>query len=265
MYFGFEDITIAYGKKEVISNIHMDFPKGKIITIIGPNGCGKSSLLKVVSRAIKPKSGQVWYENRNILHYSWKHIARKIAVLPQVRSSPPDINVRTLVSYGRYPYMKFGRGLLKEDQEVIDRVIGLTELDGLQNRTLSTLSGGERQRAWIAMAICQQPEILILDEPTTYLDISFQVEVLELVKYLNETLGITIIMVLHDINLAARYSHCLYVIKDRGIYAKGAPHEILNEKMLRDTFRIQANIYEDSVNNSIYFIPQKHMRKENVK
>ena len=257
MYFGFKNISIAYKKKEVLNNVTLDFPKGRIITLIGPNGCGKSSLLKVVSKAVKPKSGTVWLEDRNIHAYSPKILAQKLAMLPQVHSSPPDINVRTLVSYGRYPYMRFGRGLDGTDRQAIDEALALTGLEKLQYRTVGTLSGGERQRSWIAMALCQKPEILILDEPTTYLDIGFQIELLELVKYLNETLGITIIMVLHDINLAARYSSLLYVIKDKGLYAAGEPRQILNGELLKSVFNIKADIYEDKTNGSLFFIPLK--------
>lgn len=257
MYFGFQDITIKYGKKTVLSDITIDFPKGKIVTLIGKNGCGKSSLLKTVSRAVTPCSGCVVYGDQPIRCYKSKEIAQKIAYLPQVHFSPPDIDVRTLVSYGRYPHSKFGKGLTLADKEVIDRTLAFTGLDGLQFRILSTLSGGERQRAWIAMAICQQPEILILDEPTTYLDISYQVEVLELVQKLNEQLGMTIIMVLHDLNLAARYSDLLYAIKDTSLFAEGCPKEILTAELLHDVFEIDAEVFEDTINRCPYFIPLK--------
>lgn len=176
---------------------------------------GKSSLLKTISKAVTPRNGQIIYQDKKLSQYPPKILAQKIAYLAQVHTSPPDIDVRTLVSYGRYPHSKFGRGLTARDGEVIDKALSLTGLESLQNQILSTLSGGERQRAWIAMTICQEPEILVLDEPTTYLDISYQVEVLELVRKLNRELGITIIMVLHDLNLAARYSDRLYAIKDR--------------------------------------------------
>lgn len=257
MYFGFKDISIRYGKKQVLSHIFIDFPKGKIITLIGKNGCGKSSLLKTISKAVTPCLGDVVYKDRSIFQYKSKEIAKKIAYLPQVHYSPPDIDVRTLVSYGRYPHIKFGRGMTFEDKKIVDETLKFTGLEDLQNQVLSTLSGGERQRAWIAMAICQKPEILILDEPTTYLDISYQVEVLELVKKLNMEFGITIIMVLHDLNLAARYSDELYVIKDGDVYAKGHPKEIITAKNLYAVFEIQAEIFEDSINKCPFFIPQK--------
>lgn len=185
MYFGFKDITIQYGKKKILENLSVEFPKGKITTIIGKNGCGKSSLLKTVSKAVLPRQGEVIYEGKRLDRYSPKFLAQKIAYLAQVHTSPPDIDVRTLVSYGRYPYSKFGRGLTEKDTVIIDNALERTGLSGLQNQILATLSGGERQRAWIAMTICQEPEILILDEPTTYLDISYQVEVLELIRKLN--------------------------------------------------------------------------------
>lgn len=255
MYFGFKDISIKYGKKQVLSNVSIDFPKGRIVTLIGKNGCGKSSLLKTVSHAITPCNGCVIYEDKALCKYKAKDIAKKIAYLPQVHYSPPDIDVRTLVSYGRYPHSKFGKGMTMEDKNIVDETLEFTGLTALQYQTLSTLSGGERQRAWIAMSICQKPEILILDEPTTYLDISYQVEVLELVRKLNQQFGTTIIMVLHDLNLAARYSDKLYAIKNQGIYAEGCPKEILTCKNLHDVFEIDAEIFEDKINDCPYFIP----------
>ncbi len=255
MYFGFQNISVSYGKKKVLSGFCADIPKGKIITIIGQNGCGKSTLLKTVSKAVSPKEGSVIFCDRKLGEYAPKKLAQKIAYLSQVHESPPDIDVRTLVSYGRYPYSQFGRGMTAADAQVIDHALSLTGLTELQGRILSTLSGGERQRAWIAMTIAQEPEILILDEPTTYLDVSYQVEVLELVKKLNEKLGITIIMVLHDLNLAARYSDLLIAIKKGELYACGNPSEIINEKYLKEIFEIEASVYTDSIHNCPYFIP----------
>ena len=255
MYFGFQNISVGYGKKIVLSGFCADIPKGKIITIIGQNGCGKSTLLKTVSKAVSPKEGSVIFCDKKLGEYAPKKLAQKIAYLSQVHESPPDIDVRTLVSYGRYPYSRFGRGMTYADAEVIDHALSLTGLTELQWRILSTLSGGERQRAWIAMTIAQEPEILILDEPTTYLDVSYQVEVLELVKKLNKELGITIIMVLHDLNLAARYSDLLIAIKKGELYACGKPSEIVNEKYLKELFEIEASVYTDSIHDCPYFIP----------
>ncbi len=255
MYFGFRGITIRFGKKTVLEDVSLEIPKGKIVSLIGQNGCGKSSLLKTISKAVTPRSGSAVYRDKEIKRYPPKVLAQKIAYLAQVHTSPPDIDVRTLVSYGRYPYSKFGRGLTAQDGVIIDRAIEMTGLRGLQTQALSTLSGGERQRAWIAMAICQEPEILILDEPTTYLDISYQVEVLELVRKLNREMGITIVMVLHDLNLAARYSDCLIAIKNSRICASGTPREVLTEENLERIFEIEAQVFEDARHGCPWFIP----------
>ena len=257
MYFGFKNIAIKYGDKEIISDVNLEFPKGKTTTLIGANGSGKTSLLKVVSRAVKPDKGEVIFNSRPLKQYRSKELAKKIAYLPQVHYSPPDIDVRTLVSYGRYPYKKFGKGLTKNDDVIIDRTIEITGLKNLENRLIETLSGGERQRAWIAMTICQQPEVLILDEPITYLDIGFQLEVMELVKKLGEELRITIIMVLHDINLASRYSHYLISLKDKRIYSHGNPREMITDESLNKIFNIRSQIFEDERNNCPFIIPEK--------
>lgn len=257
MYFGFRDIYVDYGKKEVLQGLTLDIPKGKVVTLIGQNGCGKSTLLKTVSKAVSPRHGKVVYLDQKLSSYPPKQLAQKIAYLSQVHESPPDIDVRTLVSYGRFPYSRFGRGMTAGDGKIIDRALSLTGMTHLKDRILSTLSGGERQRAWIAMTIAQEPEILILDEPTTYLDVSYQVEVLELVRRLNRELGITIVMVLHDINLAARYSDHLAAIRGGVLFVEGSPEEIVTEQNLRDIFEIEAVVYQDPIHGCPYFIPQR--------
>ena len=227
----------------------------KVVT--GIRRCGKSSLLKTVSKAVTPRMGEVIYNDKPLKSYPPKQIAQHIAYLAQVHVSPPDIDVRTLVSYGRYPYLKLGRHLTAEDGRIIDETLRLTGLTALQHRTLRTLSGGERQRAWIAMTVCQQPEILILDEPTTYLDISYQMEVLELVRRLNREMGMTIVMVLHDLNMAARYSDMLYAIRGGRIFASGTPEQVICCETLRSVFKIEADITCDASHHCPYFIPMK--------
>ncbi len=255
MYFGFKNISIRYGKRQIVTDINMDFPKGEIICLIGKNGCGKSSLLKSVFGAVTPVSGQVIYKDRPIGTYDSRELAKKIGYLPQSHFSPPDIDVRTLVSYGRYPYHRFGRGMSAEDRVITDRALEFTGLTELSDQQVSKLSGGERQRAWLAMAVCQQPEILILDEPTTYLDISYQIEVLDLIERLNREHGTTIVMVLHDINLAARYSHRLYAVRSGGIMACGSPEEIVTREKIYKVFDIETEIFRDEINDSPFFIP----------
>lgn len=257
MYFGFKDVTIKYGKSLVVEDVNIEFPKGKTTTIIGSNGCGKSSLLKTIPRVVVPERGEVFFSDKPIRKYNPKELAKRIAYLPQVHQSPSDIDVKTLVSYGRYPHKKFTGGLTKHDRAVIDETIELTGLTHLSNRVLTTLSGGERQRAWIAMIICQQPEILVLDEPITYLDIGYQLEVMEMIKSLGEQLNITIVMVLHDINLAARYSHHLISIENHHVHIQDSPRAMMNEENLNKIFRIGAQIHEDSKNNCPFIIPEK--------
>lgn len=261
MYFAFKDISIHYGKKNILNHITMEFKKGSINTIIGQNGCGKSSLLKTLTKKVE-YTGKIIFENQDLLNYKKRDLAKKIAYLSQIHSSPEDITVRTLVSYGRYPYVKFGHTLSKDDEKMIDFALESSGLTYLQNQEVQTLSGGERQRAWIAMCICQNPQVLILDEPTTYLDLSYQVEVLELVKKLNREMGITIIMVLHDLNLAARYSDYLYAIKNRELYQIGNPKEIINEKNLEELFKIRASVLFDKANNCPFFIPLEIVKEK---
>lgn len=257
MYFGFQDITIAFGKHTVLENITMDFQRGKLTTIIGPNGCGKSSLIKTVCRAVVPTAGSAVFQDKPIRAYPPKELARRIAYLPQLHMSPRDIDIRTLVSYGRYPYKRFGQGMTEEDSRIVDEALELTGLSCMGERLLSNLSGGEKQRAWIAMTICQQPEILLLDEPITYLDVGYQVEVLELIKELKERLKITIVMVLHDMNFTARYSDQVYVIKDGAVENCGDPDEIITGETMRSVFHIGSQIIRDEKNNCPLLIPER--------
>lgn len=257
MYFGFQHVTIAFGRRVILEDVSMDFPRGRLTTIIGPNGCGKSSLIKTVSRTVVPASGSAVFQDRPVKSYPPKELARKIAYLPQVHMSPRDIDIRTLVSYGRYPYKRFGQGMTEEDSRIIDETLELTGLSHMGDRLLNNLSGGEKQRAWIAMTICQQPEILLLDEPITYLDVGYQVEVLELVRELCERLKITIVMVLHDMNFTARYSHRVYVLKDGRVQNCGDPDQIIDEENMERVFHIGSQIMRDEKNHCPFLIPER--------
>lgn len=255
MYFGFEDITVSFGGRKILDSVTLSVPRGKIVTLIGKNGCGKSTLLKTVPRAVVPQAGRVVFDGSPLRSYAPKKLAQKIAYLAQVHESPADIDVRTLVSYGRYPYLKFGRTMTAADADVIDAAIDAAGLTALSTQPLRTLSGGERQRAWIAMTVAQQPEILILDEPTTYLDIGYQIEVLELVRRLNRERGMTVLMVLHDVNLAARYSDWLCALRDTHLFTEGTPETVITAQNLQALFGISAQIIRDPVSGCPYFIP----------
>lgn len=252
-----KDIVVNYGEKNALNKANIKVNTGEIVTIIGPNGSGKSTLVKAISRCIKLQSGTVELDRKDISRMDAKEIAKKMAILPQVKTASSDITVETLVGYGRYPHLRFGKRLSRKDKDIVQWAMANTGLVELKDRDVVTLSGGERQRAWVAMALAQKPDILILDEPTTYLDISYQMEVLELVKKLNHSLGITVIMVLHDLNQAARYSDRIYVLEKGQVYKEGSPKTIMDTQMLKDIFRIDAEIYEDKINHCPYFIPNK--------
>ncbi len=252
-----KNLKIKYGSKVIIENANFKVNEEEIVTIIGPNGSGKTTLIKALSRFIKQDSGQIFLRGQDIYSVPTKKIARQVAILPQQKHVSPDISIEKLVSYGRYPHLNFGQRISQKDREIIDWAIEKTGLEDIKDRYMGKLSGGESQRAWIAMALAQKPEILILDEPTTYLDISYQLEILELIKDLNKSLGITVIMVLHDLNQAARYSDKIYVLKEGNICAYGRPRNIIEADLIKDVFRIESNIYEDEINNCPYFIAHK--------
>lgn len=250
-----EKLSLGYDGNRIVREISFDIETEGITTIIGPNGCGKSTILKALSKNKKPISGDIFFEEIDLKAYKAKELARKMSILPQSPKAPEDVNVRDLVGYGRYPHLSWTGRLTKNDYEVIDWAISETKLEGLQHRHVSTLSGGERQRAWVAMALAQQSKILLLDEPTTFLDICHQYELLELVKKLNKQMGITIVMVLHDLNQAARYSHKIIVVKDGEKYQEGKPYEIITNKVLADVFNMEGKVLQDEDNNCPYFIP----------
>ena len=259
MKIAVENLNVKYGEKEIIKNINFQVNSGEVLSIIGPNGSGKSTIIKALSRCLKISGGSIYIDGKSVDKINTKDLAKNLAVLPQVKNIPYNILVEELVSYGRFPHLKFGKRLGREDREIISWALEKTGLSELRKRFVLTLSGGERQRAWIAMSLAQKPKILILDEPTTYLDISYQLEVLELVKELNNTLGITVIMVLHDLNQAARYSDRIMVINNGNLCNLDSPEKILNKDMLREIFRIDADIYTDKTNKCPYFIPKSNV------
>ncbi|WP_196602754.1 ABC transporter ATP-binding protein [Pectinatus frisingensis] len=241
-----QNIHIEFQDKTILDNINVLFPENKITAILGPNGCGKSTLLRIIAGLQHHYEGEVLLNNKNLTEFSSKSIARKIAVLPQSTSVPADMTVEQVVAYGRFPYRSVFHGNRQEDKMVIAWAMEQTDIINLKGRQLTTLSGGERQRAWIAMALCQQPEILLLDEPTTYLDIAHQLEIMQIIAMLNEKQNMTVVMVLHDINHARLYADNVVVMKQCGIFAQGKPKQILSPELLGQVFNVKAFVYSNT-------------------
>lgn len=240
-----EQLSIGYGERLIVKNLSVEIPDKKITTIIGPNGCGKSTLLKAITRIISHQSGNILLDGSDISKVNTKLLAKQMAILPQTPESASGLTVGELVSYGRFPYQKgFGR-LTKKDYEVIDWALEVTGTIDFKFRPVDALSGGQRQRVWIAMALAQETEIIFLDEPTTYLDMAHQLEVLELLQKLNLEQERTIVMVLHDLNQAARFADHIIALKDGEIVKAGNCEEVISHKVLKKVFNIDAVIGHD--------------------
>lgn len=237
-----DKVSIGYSNALIIDDLSVSIPEKEITTIIGPNGCGKSTLLKAISRILKTKNGAVYLDGHAIHQLSTKEVAKKMAILPQTVESPGGLTVFELISYGRFPHQSGFGSLKKEDYEYINWAIEVTGLNKFKDRPIEALSGGQRQRVWIAMALAQGTEILILDEPTTYLDLAHQLDILLLLQRLNEEEGRTIVMVLHDLNHASRFSHYMIAMKNGKLIKEGSPEEVMTCANLQEVFDIDANI-----------------------
>ncbi len=239
------NLAVGYDKLIVVPDFQVAFKKGKVTSIIGANGCGKSTVLKAVGRIIPCAGGTVIVNGTSLTDLTSREIARQMAILPQSPQAPGTLTCSELVAYGRFPYQKGLGRLSKEDKEIVAWALEVTQMGDFANREIANLSGGQRQRVWIAMALAQQTGIILLDEPTTYLDLCHQLEVLELLAKLNREEGRTIIMVLHDLNLASRYSDFLLAMQKGQVYAYGEPQEIMTEEMLAACFGIEGEILQD--------------------
>lgn len=246
-----KDLKIGYDKKTIIEELDLSLEKGKITSIIGPNGCGKSTLLKSIGRILKKEKGDIFLLDKNMNDMKSKEIAEKLAILSQNPTAPSQLKVEELISYGRYPHRTNINKLSDKDKDKIEWALKVTNTFEFKDRELSDLSGGQRQRVWLAMALAQETDILLLDEPTTFLDMSHQLEVLNIVKKLNDKQGCTVVMVLHDINHAAKYSDFIIAMKDGKILYKDEPNLIMNKKVLKDIYNIDAEL----ITNEKYNVP----------
>ncbi|MDH4442055.1 MAG: ABC transporter ATP-binding protein [Rhizobium sp.] len=248
-------LSAGYGQSLILDGLELTVPPNRITAIVGANACGKSTLLRVLSRLIKPRGGQVLLDGTSIHRLPTRELARRLGLLPQAPVAPEGITVADLVGRGRHPHHSlFGRWTQADDEAVAD-ALNATRTADLADRPIDELSGGQRQRVWIAMALAQQTEILLLDEPTTFLDISHQIDVLDLLTDLNAVRGTTIVMVLHDLNLAARYADHLVAMVDGAPYAEGAPEAILTQAMVKRVFGLESRIVSDPTSGRPMMLP----------
>lgn len=250
-----KEVTFSYDKKnDQLKQISSTIAPGKVTTIIGPNGCGKSTLLGVMSQNYKPKAGEILLDGKALSQTKPKELAKRLAVVHQQNKAPSDLTVEKLVSFGRLPHRSFLGQTEEEDEQAIEWALTCTNLQQKRALKLDQLSGGERQRVWIAMALAQKTQILFLDEPTTFLDIFYQIEILQLVRTLNQSYGLTIVMVLHDINQAIRYSDTIIVMKEGQIVTEGTPEAVITEEVVKKTYGVDVVMKQDE-ETGLYMIP----------
>ena len=253
------DLTLKYDQRCVVDGLSIEIPEGKVTMIVGANACGKSTLLRGLSRLLKPAGGAVTLDGKDIHSRPARELARTLGLLPQHPAAPDGITVRDLVGRGRYPHQGFFRSWgardVSQNERAVQRALEATATLDLAGRNVDELSGGQRQRVWIAMALAQETDVLLLDEPTTYLDLAHQVEVLDLVTDLNRNRGTTVAIILHDLNLAARYADHIIAMKAGGVVALGAPGEVVTAELVRDVFGLDSRIIPDPVSGTPLIIP----------
>ncbi|WP_144874613.1 ABC transporter ATP-binding protein [Microbacterium sp. 1.5R] len=250
-----EDLTLGYADRAVISDLDLEIPAGRISVIVGPNACGKSTLLRSMSRLLAPQGGRVLLDGKEVHRMPAKELARTLGLLPQSPIAPEGITVSDLVGRGRHPHQGMFTRWTHDDDLAVARALDATETAALADRPVDELSGGQRQRVWIAMALAQETEVLLLDEPTTFLDVSHQVEVLDLLTDLNRSRGTTVVMVLHDLNLAARYADHLIALEGGRLRALGDPVDVLTEDVVRDLFGMESRIIIDPTSGKPLMLP----------
>ncbi|WP_395506292.1 Fe(3+) dicitrate ABC transporter ATP-binding protein FecE [Pasteurella multocida] len=252
-----EHLQLAYQDKTIVSNLNLRLPSNKVIALIGPNGCGKSTLLKALARLLNPKSGQVKYQEQDIWQITAKSYAKTLAFLPQQHLVPEGIKVRELVAYGRSPYLNLWGKLSEKDEKIVTQAMQITQTDAFAERLATDLSGGQQQRVFLAMTLAQDANIVLLDEPTTYLDLNHQAELMSMMRRLQQQ-GKTVITVLHDLNQACRYCDYLVVLKQGELIAQGTPHEVMTEHLLKQVFDLNVEIHQDPISFTPMFILKAH-------
>lgn len=250
-----EQVTLAYDGEVVVRDLSLQIPDGEITVIVGPNACGKSTLLRALSRLMRPQRGTVVLDGRAIHHQPTKHVARRLGLLPQSPIAPDGIVVADLVARGRTPHQSLLQQWSTTDEAAVRDALTATRTSDLADRPVDELSGGQRQRVWIAMALAQQTDLLLLDEPTTFLDIAHQIEVLDLVAHLNRAHGRTIVLVLHDLNLACRYAHHIVAMRGGRIVANGVPHDVVTAATIREVFGLESVVIDDPVSGTPLVVP----------
>jgi iron complex transport system ATP-binding protein len=255
-------LRLAYEDADVVKDLSLAIQPGRVTAIVGPNACGKSTLLRGLARLLKPRAGAVHLDGQSIHRLSTKEVARRLAILPQSPTAPEGLTVVDLVARGRYPYQTWFRQWSAADEEAVAGAMAATEVLDLAERPVDELSGGQRQRVWIAMALAQDTEILLLDEPTTFLDLAHQVEILDLLADLNRRDGRTIVLVLHDLNQACRYCHHLIAMRDGAVAAQGPPAEIVTGELVEEVLGLRCLVVPDPVSQTPMVIPIGRQAKE---
>lgn len=256
-----KSLTLGYNESVIIENLNLRIPQGEITVFVGSNGCGKSTLLRSIARLLKPQKGAVLLDGKDIIKSSTKEVAKNLAILPQGPVAPEGLTVLQLVKQGRYPHQNWLKQWSKADEAMVNKALEDTKMTALAHRSVDSLSGGQRQRAWIAMTLAQDTDILLLDEPTTYLDMTHQIDILDMLFELNERENRTIVMVLHDLNLAARYAHNIVAVYNKNVYIQGKPENIITGEMVKEVFGLECQISTDPLFGTPLCIPHGRGRK----
>ncbi|MEX0272174.1 ABC transporter ATP-binding protein [Leptolyngbyaceae cyanobacterium UHCC 1019] len=255
-----QNLTLSYEQTAIVRNLSLSIPPGQMTALVGANGCGKSTLLKGLARLLKPTNGAVYLDGKSIFSQPTKAVAQQLGMLPQSPIAPEGLTVKDLVVQGRYPYQNWMQQWSTQDEQQVQQALEITGLVEMSDRPLDTLSGGQRQRAWIAMTLAQDTDLSLLDEPTTFLDLAHQIEILDLLYSLNQNQGRTVVMVLHDLNHACRYADYLIAMKSGKVFAAGEPRSLITEELVREVFDLECRIYPDPITGTPMCIPLKQKR-----